>query len=194
MYQADTLQKTSDEALLHTLLLQCLHLYIINVITSLLNLILDNHLEGNGLLELFYNSGRLSACYWRAKGRAPPLAARAHARATAAGAAGGVPAAGRPAGRRIERLDETNPTSLRTQNSDISKSENYPSNEPSFFLKRDPRQEEKKRREEEKRRRRLLHDHRRSSAGPPPDVGVLPDCHQTPEFPHSTPGWQSTAN
>ncbi|KAL0925918.1 hypothetical protein M5K25_004294 [Dendrobium thyrsiflorum] len=83
---------------------------------------------------------------------------------------------------RIERLDETNPTSLRTQNSDISKSENYPSNEPSFFLKRDPRQEEKKRREEEKRRRRLLHDHRRSSAGPPPDVGVPPDRHLTSEF------------
>ncbi|KAL0918337.1 hypothetical protein M5K25_010341 [Dendrobium thyrsiflorum] len=75
--------------------------------------------------------------------------------------------------RRIQRAQERKiPTSLK----------------PSFFLKRDPRQEEKKRREGEKRRRRLLHDHRRSSAGPPPDVGVLPDCHQTPEFPHSTPG------
>ncbi|KAL0916648.1 hypothetical protein M5K25_014176 [Dendrobium thyrsiflorum] len=31
---------------------------------------------------------------------------------------------------RIERLDETNPTSLRTQNSDTSKSENYPSDCP----------------------------------------------------------------
>ncbi|KAL0905896.1 hypothetical protein M5K25_024344 [Dendrobium thyrsiflorum] len=31
---------------------------------------------------------------------------------------------------RIERLDETNPTSLRTQNFDISKLENYPSNCP----------------------------------------------------------------
>ncbi|KAL0918029.1 hypothetical protein M5K25_013150 [Dendrobium thyrsiflorum] len=54
--------------------------------------------------------------------------------------------------------------------------------QPSFSLKRDPRQEEKKRREEEKRRRRLLHDHRRSSAGPPPDAGVPPDRHLTSEF------------
>ncbi|KAL0926190.1 hypothetical protein M5K25_002399 [Dendrobium thyrsiflorum] len=78
------------------------------------------------------------------------------------------------------RLDKTNPTSLRTQKSDISKSENRTSNRPrsrdsisaspisSSKGTLEPKLEEIKGEPEDRSGPLLLLDHRRSTAGPPP--------------------------
>ncbi|KAL0912107.1 hypothetical protein M5K25_018057 [Dendrobium thyrsiflorum] len=74
------------------------------------------------------------------------------------------------------RLDETNPTSLRTPNSDISKSENYPSNRLRSRGTLDPKLEGIKRETEDRScplaPPRPPPDHHLkalSSAGPPPE-------------------------
>ncbi|KAL0923315.1 hypothetical protein M5K25_007367 [Dendrobium thyrsiflorum] len=102
--------------------------------------------------------------------------------------------------RRIEQLDETNPTSPITHNSDISKSENYPSNRP---RSRDLTSESRER-SETALASLLLLDHRRSStepqsdhhlkarrpAGPPPEgltPDVLPDHHLKARRPTGPP-------
>ncbi|KAL0902880.1 hypothetical protein M5K25_028442 [Dendrobium thyrsiflorum] len=78
-------------------------------------------------------------------------------------------------GSRIERLDETNPTSPRTQKSDISKSENRPSNRPQSRDSISTTQSLKESRERSKTTLAplLLLDHRWSSAGPPPEGSAL---------------------
>ncbi|KAL0922823.1 hypothetical protein M5K25_006847 [Dendrobium thyrsiflorum] len=76
---------------------------------------------------------------------------------------------------RIERLDETNPTSPRSLNSDIIKTSKCPSNEPSFLQEGGPKAigEEKKKK---KKRREEGKEGRNSSsttAGFPSDAGIL---------------------
>ncbi|KAL0908231.1 hypothetical protein M5K25_022713 [Dendrobium thyrsiflorum] len=100
---------------------------------------------------------------------------------------------------RIERLDETNPTSPRSLIYDIIKTSKYPSNEPSFSLKGDPREERRRRREEKKERREetpprpppdfqvtqelCLNSKRgQNSARLPNDARILSNSEVTPEF------------
>ncbi|KAL0906601.1 hypothetical protein M5K25_025107 [Dendrobium thyrsiflorum] len=99
---------------------------------------------------------------------------------------------------RIERLDETNPTSPRSLNSDIIKTSKCPSNEPSFLQEGGPRGREERRkrgeeeeeerrggREEKKKRREEGKEGRNSSsttAGFPSDAGILSEFQERPKL------------
>ncbi|KAL0916758.1 hypothetical protein M5K25_014294 [Dendrobium thyrsiflorum] len=84
---------------------------------------------------------------------------------------------------RIERLDETNPTSPRSLNSDIIKTSKCPSNEPSFLQEGGPKTRGEE--EEEKRRRKggkkLLLGHRRIFKVKPstPRISASSELHQS---------------